>query len=372
MIDEPQSHTQAPNRQRARQLGISPGQLSPGPWNAITDVAGVRVGHATLVEGEGPHAVRTGVTAILPHEGDLYRQKVMAAVHTINGYGKAIGFEQVRELGQIESPIGLTNTGSVGLVADALIAWTFEQNPEARSVNVVVGECNDGHLNDIRGQHVRREHVQQAIDAAASGPIAEGNVGAGTGMVCFGFKGGVGTASRRLEAAQGGFTVGALVVANFGRRDLLRVDGVPVGRHLANRRGEGAAPSVSRDEGSIMMVVATDGPLTSRQLLRLAKRAGLGLARTGTGGGHGSGDFVIAFSTANRTPLVARGQARQIEVLAESGETLNPLFQATVEAIEEAILNALCAAETMVGRDGHLVHALPLEVVRELVVERRR
>ncbi|UCC62164.1 MAG: P1 family peptidase, partial [Anaerolineae bacterium] len=189
---------------------------------------------------------------------------------------------------------------------------------------------------------------------------------------CFGFKGGVGTASRRLEAAQGGFTVGALVVANFGRRDLLRVDGVSVGRRLADWSGKGAAPPVSRDEGSIMMVVATDGPLTSRQLLRLAKRAGLGLARTGTGGGHSSGDFVIAFSTANRTPLLARGQTRQIEALVENGETLNPLFQATVEAIEEAILNALCAAETMVGRDGHLVHALPLEVVRALVVEGSR
>lgn len=350
-------------RQRVRQLGISPGMLSPGPSNAITDVVGVRVGHVTLVVGDGPHAIRTGVTAILPHEGNLYRQKVMAAVHTINGYGKAIGFEQVRELGQIESPIGLTNTGSVGLVADALIAWTFEQDPKARSVNVVVGECNDGYLNDVRGQHVRWEHVWQAIEAAASGSVAEGNVGAGTGMVCFGFKGGVGTASRRLEAAQGGFTVGALVVANFGRRELLRVDGVPVGRHLADWKGE---PSLSTGEGSIMMVVATDAPLTGRQLLRLAKRAGLGLAHTGSAGGHSSGDFVIAFSTANRTPLVTRGLTRKIEALVETGEALNLLFRATVEAIEEAILNALCTARTMTGRDGHVVHALPLEVVQKL------
>lgn len=349
-----------------RQLGISPGMLSPGPSNAITDVVGVRVGHVTLIVGDGPHAVRTGVTAILPHEGNLYRQKVMAAVHTINGYGKAVGFEQVRELGQIESPIGLTNTGSVGLVADALIAWTFEQDPKARSVNVVVGECNDGTLNDIRGQHVRREHVWQAIEAAASGSVAEGNVGAGTGMVCFGFKGGIGTASRRLEAAQGGFTVGALVVANFGRRELLRVDGMPVGRYLVNWKGEPPEPTVSTDEGSIMMVVATDAPLTGRQLLRVAKRAGLGLARTGSAGGHSSGDFVIAFSTANRTSLVTRGLRRKIEVLVEIGEALNPLFQATVEAVEEAVLNALCMAETMTGRDGHIVHALPLEVVQEL------
>jgi D-aminopeptidase len=351
-------------RQRVRERGISPGGIPPGPQNAITDVAGVRVGHVTLVEGEGLHAVRTGVTAILPHEGSLYQQKVMAAVHTVNGYGKAIGFEQVRELGQIESPIALTNTASVGLVADALIAWTFEHNPKARSVNVVVGECNDGYLNDIRGQHVRREHVWQAIAAAAPGPVAEGNVGAGTGMVCFGFKGGVGTASRQLDADRGGFTVGALVVANFGQRPLLRMDGLPVGRHLADWEGESV---VSKEDGSIVMVVATDAPLTSRQLLRVAKRAGLGLARTGTGGSHGSGDFVIAFSTANRSPLVTRSRTRKIEALAETGETLNPVFLATIEAVEEAILNALCTAETMTGRDGHIVYALPLDAVGELM-----
>jgi D-aminopeptidase len=327
--------------------------------NAITDVAGVRVGHVTLNDGDGPHAVRTGVTVILPHEGNLYHQKVMAAVHTINGHGKVIGFEQVREFGQIESPIGLTNTVSVGLVADALIAWTLKHNPKARSANVVVGECNDGYLNDIRGQHVRREHVWQAIDAAAPGPVAEGNVGAGTGMRCFGFKGGVGTASRRLEAGQGGFAVGALVVANFGQRELLRVDGAPVGRHLANWEGESPEPSASRNEGSIVMVVATDAPLTSRQ--------GLGLARTGSAGGHGSGDFCIAFSTANRTPLVTRGLTRHMEALVETRQAFTPLFQATVEAVEEAILNALCTAGTMTGRDGHVVQALPLDVVRELV-----
>jgi D-aminopeptidase len=361
MAEGQKGRTDTQKRKRLRELGIAPGTLLPGPLNAITDVAGVRVGHVTLIEGDGPHAVRTGVTVILPHEGNLYRQKVVAAVHTINGYGKAIGFEQVRELGQIEAPVGLTNTGSVGLVADALMAWTFEQNPKARSVNVVVGECNDGTLNDIRGQHVRREHVRQAIEAAASGPVPEGNVGAGTGMVCFGFKGGVGTSSRRLEVAGGGFTVGALVVANFGRRALLRVDGVPVGRHLIGWEGESV---VSKDEGSIVMVVATDAPLTSRQLLRVARRAGLGLARTGTGGGHSSGDFVIAFSTANRTPLVTRGLTRKIEVLVETGEALNALFLATVEVVEEAILNALCAAETMTGRGGRVVHALPLGEIR--------
>jgi D-aminopeptidase len=355
-----------PGRQRLRDLGIAPGTLSPGLLNAITDVAGVRVGHVTLVEGDGPHAVRTGVTAILPHDGDPYQQKAMAAVHTINGYGKAIGFEQVRELGLIESPIGLTNTGSVGLVADALIAWAFERNPEARSVNVVVGECNDSHLNDIRGQHVRREHVRQAIETATSGPVAEGNVGAGTGMVCFGFKGGVGTASRQLVAARGRFTVGALVVANFGRRELLRIDGVPVGCHLVEWSGEPLEPPPSRDGGSIMMVLATDAPLTARQLLRVAKRAGLGLARTGSAGGHGSGDFCIAFSTANRTTPIMRRLTRKIEVLVETTEALTPLFQAAAEAIEEAILNALCAAQTMAGRDGHVVHALPLEVVRRI------
>jgi D-aminopeptidase len=348
-------------RQRIRELGIAPGLLPPGPLNAITDVAGVGVGHATLIQGDGPHAVRTGVTVVLPHAGNLYRQKVLAAVQTINGYGKAFGFEQVRELGQIESPIALTNTASVGLVADALIAWTLAQNPKAYSVNVVVGECNDGYLNDIRGQHVRREHVWQAIDAATPGPVAGGNVGAGTGMVCFGFKGGVGAASRRLAAAQGGFTVGALVVANMGRRELLLVNGAPLGRRLAGWRG---APVASTDAGSIMMVVATDAPLTGRQLLRLAGRAGLGLARTGSAGGHGSGDFAIAFSTANRAPLVTRGLTRQIEVLVETGEALDPLFQATVEAVEEAILNALCMAETMTGCEGRVAHALPLAMVR--------
>jgi len=351
-------------RSRVRELGIVPGIMSVGALNAITDVPGVKVGHVTLVEGDGPHAVRTGVTVILPHEGKLFQEKTMAAVHTINGYGKAIGFEQVRELGQIETPIGLTNTGSVGLVADALIAWSFEQNPEAWSVNALVGECNDGYLNDIRGQHVRREHVQQAIQAARSGPVAEGNVGAGTGMRCYGFHGGVGTASRRLEDAQGGFNVGALVVANFGWRKLLRVDGAPVGRRLANWRG---APVEPAGKGSIMMVVATDAPLTARQLTRVAKRAGLGLARTGTQGGHQSGDFVIAFSTANRLVADAGDLTRSIEVLAETGEALNPLFLATVEATEEAILNALCKAETMTGRDGHIVHALPLEALKELV-----
>lgn len=352
------------SRPRLCDLGIAPGDLPPGPLNALTDVIGVRVGHTTLIEGEGPQAVRTGVTVILPHEGSLYRQKVMAAVHTINGYGKATGFEQVRELGQIETPIGLTNTGSVGVVADALIAWTFARNPGARSVNPVVGECNDGYLNDIRGQHVRREHVWQAIEAAAPGPVAEGNVGAGTGMCCYGFKGGTGTASRRLENSQGGYTVGALVVANFGARAQLRVDGAPVGRRLLDWPGD---PPSKDEEGSIMMVVATDAPLTCRQLLRVAKRAGLGLARTGTTGGHSSGDFVVAFSTANRTPLATRGLTRRIEVLAETGEALNPLFAATVEAVEEAILNALCAAETMTGRDGHTVHALPLDALREML-----
>jgi len=350
-------------RARLRDLGISPGVLPPGRLNAITDVAGVRVGHVTLIEGDGPQAVRTGVTVVLPHEGNVYLQKVMAAVHTVNGYGKAAGLEQVRELGQIESPIALTNTGSVGLVVDALVAWSFERNPTARSVNVVVGECNDGYLNDIRGQHVRREHVWQAIDAALAGSVAEGNVGAGTGMMCYGFKGGVGSASRQLEAVQGGYTVGALVVANFGARGQLRVDGLPLGRHLLDWDGE---PPTIGDSGSIMMLLATDAPLTSRQLLRLAKRAGLGLARTGATGGHGSGDFVIAFSTANRTPLLTRGLTRRIEVLVETGEALNPLFAAAVEATEEAVLNALCAAETLTGRDGHVAHALPLEALRRL------
>jgi len=318
----------------------------------------VRVGHTTLIQGSD---VRTGVTAMCPHQGNVYAERVIAAVHTINGFGKPIGFEQVRELGLLETPILLTNTLSVGLAAGALVRWVLERNPEARSVNPVVGECNDSYLNHIRGLHVRPEHVFLALENASVGPVEEGSVGAGTGMSCFGFKGGVGTASRRLPEEDGCYTVGLLVVANFGRREDLRVAGVPVGQRLVNwQEDEGQA-------GSIMMVLATDAPTTARQLKRIARRAGLGLARVGSLAGNSSGDFVIAFSTAQRVPRMERELTRCLVCLNEDHPIINLLFQATVEATEEAVLNALFAAETMRGYAGHIRQALPIQSVVEWV-----
>lgn len=341
---------------RARELGVGASWLlAPGRHNAITDVAGVRVGHTTvwwgdgaLIPGEGP--ARTGVTVILPHGGALYRAKVTAAVHTINGYGKACGFEQVRELGEIETPIALTNTLNVWRVADALVDSTLRTNPtigidpRTGTINPVVGECNDGHLNDIQGRHVTAAHVFAALAAASDGAVVEGAVGAGTGTTCYGWKGGIGTASRLTPDAAGGFTVGALVQTNFGRPEDLRFAGVHVGQFL--RPPQPPQP----ERGSVMVVLATDAPLDARQLHRLCVRAGAGLARTGSTIGHGSGDFVIAFSTTHRTAL--RG-------LHDEAQAMEALFPAVVESVEEAVLNSLCAAETVVGRDGHIRHALP-------------
>ena len=339
-------------------MGVRLGGLPPGPGNTITDVVGVRVGNTTLIQGPD---VRTGVTAICPHPGNVYAQRVTAAVHTINGFGKPMGFEQVRELGLLETPILLTNTLSVGSAADGLVRWVLERNPEARSINPVVGECNDGYLNDIRGLHIRRGHVLQALENASAGPVEEGNAGAGTGMSCFGFKGGVGTASRRVPEGDGGYIVGLLAVANFGRREELRVMGIPVGQRLAKwQEGE-------HEAGSIMMVLATDAPLTARQLGRVARRAGLGLARMGSLAGHSSGDFVIAFSTAQRVPRAERELMRGLSCLNEDRSTITLLFQATVEATEEAVLNALFAARTMRGYAGHIRHALPTQPVGEWV-----
>jgi D-aminopeptidase len=345
-------------RSRAREAGVQLGGLLPGPNNAVTDVAGVRVGHETLIQSSD---VRTGVTAVCPHQGNVYAERVIAAVHTINGFGKPVGFEQVRELGLLETPILLTNTLCVGLAAHALVRWVLERNPEARSINPVVGECNDGYLNDIRGLHVCPEHVYEALQNASTGPIGEGNVGAGTGMSCFGFKGGVGTASRQLPERDGGYTVGVLVVANFGRREELRVAGVPVGQRLRNWQAD------ESEVGSIMVVLATDAPLTARQLGRVARRAGLGLARLGSLAGHSSGDFVIGFSTAQRVPRAERERTRRLICLNEDRPTITLLFQATVEATEEAVLNALFAAQTMRGCAGHVRHALPIPQVVEWV-----
>ena len=348
---------------RARDLSFVAPRLLAGEHDAITDVGDVRVGHTTLIEGDGPlrvgeGPVRTGVTAVLPHGGDLFLEKVPAAVHTINGFGKPHGFEQVRELGVIESPIALTNTLNVGLVSDALVQHAVRRGEAAgyavRSVNVLVGETNDGHLNDIQGRHVRAEHVWAAIDSAASGPVAEGCAGAGTGTICFGWKGGIGTASRVVPEASGGFTVGALVQANFGRAGDLVVRGFPVGQWLQAAR-------VEREEaGSVMVVLATDAPLTSRQLGRLCRRVPAGLARLGATLSHGSGDFVVAFSTARTILHQPPSLTATATFVADEARVVNALFVAAVESVEEAVLNALCAAETMTGRDGHRVEALPV------------
>ncbi|MBN1137057.1 MAG: P1 family peptidase [Anaerolineae bacterium] len=361
------------NRPRVRDAGIVVGELPTGEHNAITDVAGVRVGHVTLIEGEGAlrpgrGPVRTGVTAILPHGGNLFRHKVRAAVHTINGFGKVRGFEEVRELGVVETPIALTNTLNVGLVADALVQYMIRHNPDigitTSTANALVGETNDGYLNDIQGRHVHAEQVWAAIESAAPGPVAEGAVGGGTGTSCFGWKGGIGTASRVVPGEGRGYTVGALVQSNFGRPQDLTVCGVPVGRQI--RPPDQAAPPPS-DNGSIMVILATDAPLSERQLRRLCVRAAAGLARTGSHYGHGSGDFVIAFSTTWEVEHDLASLTTTQTVVADEGRAMNWLFPAVVESVEEAVLNSLFRAEMMVGRDGHVRHALPAEEVAALV-----
>lgn len=376
-------------RPRLREAGLTVGWLPTGPHNAITDVRdargggadGVRVGHTTLIEGEGPlrpgqGPVRTGVTVILPHGGDPFRRKVRAAVHTINGFGKVRGFEQVRELGLIESPIALTGTLNVGLVADALVQYAIDHNPDigirTGTANVLVGETHDGYLNDLQGRHVRAEHVRAAIEAAA-GPVAEGAVGAGTGTTCFGWKGGIGTASRVVPPEAGGYTIGALVQSNFGRPADLVVCGVPVGEVLRPppAGADAGGRESAKDGGSIMIVLATDAPLTERQLRRLCVRAAAGLARTGSHYGHGSGDFVVAFSTGwqveHQPEALTTALTAQQTVLADEGRAMGWLFPAVVESVEEAVLNSLFRAETMTGRDGHVRHALPVEEVVDLV-----
>jgi D-aminopeptidase len=370
---------QTMTRPRIRDLGIVVGELPAGAHNAITDVAGVRVGHTTLVEGSGAllagHGpVRTGVTVILPHGDDVFRHKIHAAVHTINGFGKPFGFEQVRELGLIESPTALTNTLNVGLVADALLQHAIRQNPDigirTSTVNVVVGETSDSYLNDIQGRHVRSEHVWAAMDAAASGPVEEGNVGAGTGTVCFGWKGGIGTASRVLPAEAGGLTLGALVQSNFGGPRDLTICGAPVGRSIQPPRPV-RSTRPDRSGGSIMIVLATDAPLDSRQLRRLCVRAAAGLARVGGHYGHGSGEFVIAFSTANRVEHAPQSPMTTQTALTDEALVMRYLFPAVVESVEEAVLNSLFCAETMIGRDDHTVYGLPVKDVVELVMNRQ-
>jgi D-aminopeptidase len=337
---------------RARELGIAIGQSAPGPHNAITDVAGTRVGHTTLIEGAG---VRTGVSVVFPHDGDPALDPVFAGAHRLNGNGELTGLEWVRESGLLTSPIGLTNTFSVGVVRDALVAAAPRQ-PDWHLP--VVGETYDGFLNDIRGMHVRPEHVEAAIVAARGGPVAEGNVGGGTGMTCHEFKGGIGTSSRVVDR----YTVGILVQANYGRRSRFRVDGLPVGEAIGARI---PLPAAGGDGGgSIIGIIGTDAPLLPHQCDRLAQRAALGVARTGGVGEHTSGDLFLAFATGNRG-LAALEQPGEVELRMQSYAYATPLFDAVVEATEEAILNALLAAETMTGRDGNTVYALDADVLVE-------
>ncbi|MFP4620470.1 MAG: P1 family peptidase [Bacteroidales bacterium] len=345
-----------------RERGIEVGVIKPGNYNAITDVQSVRVGHVTLKKGG---EVRTGVTAILPHPGNIFQEKVTGAIHVGNGFGKLAGTTQVRELGNIETPVILTNTLSVPTAADALIdhALSFKANREVRSVNPLVGETNDGWLNDIQGRHVKKKHVLEAIENAKDGKVEEGNVGAGTGTICFGFKGGIGTSSRVLPEERGGYSVGVLVQTNFG--GVFQLAGVPIGKEL-NRHYMSEDLSDTSD-GSCMMVVATDAPVDSRNLKRMAKRAMLGLAKTGGISSNGSGDYVIAFSTAEEVRISNRSAnpLNQMNVL--RNDAMSPLFMATIEATEEAILNSLFAAEDMKGRDGHTVEALPVERVVKIL-----
>jgi D-aminopeptidase len=355
-------YSSMPAQERIRDLGIQIGILSPGPLNAITDVESVRVGHTTLIEGDH---IRTGVTAILPHTGNLFQEKVPAAVFVGNGFGKLAGSTQVKELGNLETPIVLTNTLSVATAMHALIGYTLDLsgNESVRSVNALVGETNDGYLNDIRGRHVTEEHVLQAIESARGGPVAEGNVGAGTGTICFGFKGGIGTASRVLPEENGGYTLGVLVQTNFG--GVLEINGVNMAKELEGYPSR-SLPVQSAD-GSCMIVVATDAPLDARNLERLARRALFGLAKTGGIASNGSGDYVIAFSTAPGLRIPYRSESATLDQTVLHNTALSPLFLAAIEATEEAILNALFAAETMTGRDGHEVQALPVENVIELL-----
>jgi len=354
-------------RSRAREIGIRPGVYEPGPNNGITDVAGVLVGQVTIIEGD---RVRTGVTAILPHGGNVFQDKVAGAVYVYNAFGKLVGSTQVNELGQIETAIVLTNTLSVWDAAAAVAAWTLAQpgNEEVRSINPLVGETNDGWwLNDIRGFHVKAEHVKRALEEANAAPVEEGSVGAGTGTTAFGWKGGIGTSSRHLPQKDGGFMLGVLVQTNFGGH--LTIAGVPVWKELKSPGEQAQTIELrqrSQAEGSCMMVVATDAPLDSRQLRRLAARAMSGMARAGSSGSSGSGDYVIAFSTTNRIHAgIAPGRA--VSLLAD--DALSPLFEAVAETTEEAIDNSLLQAQTVRGRDGHVAPAISIARLCEILAE---
>ena len=367
-------------RQRLRDLGVTIGRIPTGTHNAITDVAGVRVGHTTLVSGEGrlvvgEGPVRTGVTVIVPHEGAIDSEPLFAGSHVLNGNGEMTGLLWVKESGMLTSPIAITNTHSVGVVRDALISYEIQRTQRLKVgwSLPVVAETYDGWLNDINGMHVRPEHVWEALDAALDGPVAEGCVGGGTGMICHEFKGGIGTSSRVLSEPDGGWTVGVLVQANYGARHLLRIDGTPVGELIPCSEVPGYREQRARLEpredgdGSIIIVVATDAPLLPHQCERLAQRATIGLARVGGIGANSSGDIFLAFATGNRgLPGPKEMTSRTASCRMVANEGITPLFEACAEATEEAILNALCMATTTTGIDGRTIHALPLEKVREI------
>lgn len=367
---------QAQQRARARDLGVAPGVFAPGKLNAITDVAGVRVGQVTLREGE---TVRTGVTVILPHGDNLYRSRVPAALHVGNGFGKFAGSTQLNELGELETPILLTCTLCVWKAADAMAAWMLEQPgmQQVRSINPVVGETNDGGLNDIRARPVTAEAVRDALETASTGPMQEGSVGAGTGTVAFGWKGGIGTASRVLPASLGGWTVGVLVQSNFG--GVLQVAGAPVGRELGRYSFQNAVasqtpsssptlpgPADDRGDGSVIIVIATDAPIGDRNLGRVASRAMMGLGRTGSSASNGSGDYALAFSTAAsvRRPF----EAPRLATTELANQEMSAVFQASVDAVEEAVYNSLFMATTVSG-NGRTVEAIPLDRVREILTK---
>ncbi len=362
-----------PARQRAREAGVAVGVLPPGQLNAITDVAGVSVGHVTIIRGDN---VRTGVTAILPHGGNLFREKVPGAVFIGNAFGKLAGSTQVNELGEIETPVTLTSTLNVPRVADAVIDYmlALPGNEDVQSINPLVGETNDGYLNDIRGRHAGREEVFLAIRNARGGAVEEGCVGAGTGTIAFGFKGGIGTSSRKLPPSLGGYTVGVLVQTNFG--GILTINGAPVGRELGRyylkeelETKSSTNPGLANNpDGSIIIVIATDAPIDHRNLQRLAARSMMGLARTGAAGSNGSGDYAIAFSTANDLRIRSAANSRNQKPAAAllSNDTMSPLFLAVIEATEEAIYNSLFRATTMTGR-GHTIEALPINQTLEIL-----
>jgi D-aminopeptidase len=359
-------------RFRARELGIPLGRFRPGKLNAITDVEGVLVGHSTIIRGAGPlrrgkGPVRTGVTAILPNQKNIFEQRVTGGGFVLNGAGEVSGLTQLMEWGLVETPIFLTNTLSVGKVSDAAVQWMVEQFPgigdEHDVLIPLVGECDDSWLNDVAGRHVKAENVKEALETATGGPVAEGSVGGGTGMISCDFKAGIGTSSRKLSPAFGGYTVGVLVMNNFGHMQDLRIAGIPVGPLLYPRYRHFHKRAMSY--GSIIAVVATDAPLSSHQLGRIAKRAALGIGRAGSIAAHGSGEMILAFSTANKIPRTTQKMIYHMKILLD--QRLNPLYEAAIEATEEAIVNSLCMAREMEGVNGNYAPALPLAEVKEIV-----